>query len=77
MQLKKAKINNQYRFEEIKTSARILFGSILLDCLSIFNVFMHCSNAFFPKVSENNNSFLKKYIKKVIQLRIYFFPIQH
>ena len=52
-------------------------GSIRLDCLSIFNVFIHFSNVLFFKESENNNNFSRKnYVKSYSTLKL-FLPIQH
>ena len=34
--------------------------SFFLDCLSIFNVFMHFSNVLFSEEFENNNHFFQK-----------------
>ena len=48
-------------------------GSFRLNCLSIFNVFMHFSNLLFSKESENNNHFFQKnYLKSYSVLNLFF-----
>ena len=49
--------------EVVKRNMYNIFGSIRLDYLSIFNVFMQFSNILFSKESENNDRFF--YIKYV------------
>ena len=52
--------------------------SIRLDCLSIFNVFMHFFNVLFSKESENINSvFEEKLFKKLFSFEVIIFPVQH
>ena len=50
------------------------FGSIRLDCLAIFNLFMHFANVIFSKESKNNNDFFqKKLFKKLFNFEVIFF----
>ena len=48
-------------------------GSIQLDGLSMFNIFMHFSNVLFPQESENNNSFFSRIFLKLFRYEAIYY----
>ena len=66
-----------YNSYEFWYNRYIHLGSIWLDCLSIFNVFMHFRTYLFPRNPKIITVFSIKKYQKVIKLWCSFFPIQH